>query len=263
MGITFAELKKKYKFLEVNQPENGEEFEVTKEAIEYVKKKYPYYKEYSVVNRRQMTTKGWALSKNLIKVVDPNFLPSIDVVCDVITTGRSFETETDTHRLDIIYHTVGNFIPIPEGANYGGRSGKHEGYNYKLRKIKKYFDEDRPIISEAEIKNVENRLKSGYPLGSVRISKLQEKGLEPFKDSVQLRYWIQKKWIEKGRKWEDYVKGNYLQDFVDGYYKPLEFDKHNVEKSIELIIKRGYRIDNKLAADENVIKEIMNELNSL
>lgn len=248
-----------YCFLKVYQPQYGEEYEVTKEAITWVKERYKFYNEYSVINRKntsQITMPGYALTKNTHDKKD-----FINIASDVITTSKAFDKDINTNELDKIYRTIGNFIPIPEAANYGGGRGKSENFQYKLERIKKFFDMDKNrIISEEEMEQVSLRLKNGITLRA-RGKKLEELGLNPLINLCILRYWLYKEWIEKGKGWNDFVDNNLLQDFVNQEtYNPIEFDRRDPYKCMKLIIKRGYRIQYGEIMPDNEIKKVMDQI---
>lgn len=126
-----------YPFLKVYEPEGEEHYEVTKEAMTFVHNYYNYYKQNykEPEERSQMTTAGWSISKKEpYKDKAPykgKEKPCINVVADVFTTPNAFSKDLKNADgmalLKYIYHTVGNFIPIPEGANFRpGKQGKKE-----------------------------------------------------------------------------------------------------------------------------------------
>ena len=86
--------------------------------------------------------------------------------------------------------------------------------------------------------------------------------LVPLTKKIQLRYWIQYEWKEQDLTWNDFVKENHLQDFVDENNNPLQFVASNPNKTLELIIKRGYRILNEgKRLDDGTLNKILKELN--
>lgn len=181
---------------------------------------------------------------------------SIDLSGDVLTNVKSFSLVEDCNRLndlvsllEKIYHTHGNFIPWPEGANVGtGQGPKNDNYYEKLSKIKKYFDEKS--YSVEALSNVkDNILKARNGQENLK------------KGKKNLQYWIYNEWISKNLKWEDFIKANLLFDYTDDQYelrpvipfknieRPIQ-DNAKTEnlrtallQTIKLIIQRGYRID--------------------
>lgn len=268
-----------YPFLKVYKPEyKDEHYEVTKEAMTFVHDYYDYYKRnYKEPEKQsQMTSKGWSISRKE-PYKDKEKL-CINVVADVFTTPKAFSEDLENADgmalLKCIYHTVGNFIPIPEGANFRpgsqGEAGNSDHYEFKLNIIKEFFDEESYLITEDEIDQISERIDVGYSLGSARQNSLDKYGLEPLTDYSQLRYWIQLEWKDGDKTWKDFVKENYLQDFVDGDlsdcssdWKPLKFDGENPLYLLDLcgrIIRRGYRISHKGELDKAEINKIFNHL---
>ena len=249
-----SELVTKYPFLCEIKSNGKEHTEVTEEAIKYMKEHYSLFSAYEIVNRNhtnQITTPGWALSRGE---------KNLNVVGDVFINPKAFDSAVNTKLLERVYHTIGNFVPIAEGANYGGNAGKNENYQYKLTKIKNYFDCESDFISKDEIENIEGRLDKKISLGNVQINILADYEMKPFKNSLQLRYWIFKEWIEKGKNWESFIEDLILQDFVDDKLDPLVFNSDSIKDSVKLIIKRGYRIHhhNMELADDKTTICIMN-----
>jgi len=248
------ELVTEFPFLTEIKSVSNEHTEVSKVAMEYMKKKYEKFSDYTLVDRKktnQITMPGWALVKTE---------KSINVVGDVFINPKAFDSNTDISLLERLYHTTGNFVPIAEGANYGGSGGKSENYQHKLQKIKEYFDSENNFISKEEICNIEQRLNRKVPLGNVRLKILKDNNMKPFSDSLQLRYWILKEWIEEKKSWKDFIEENYFQDFVNGELEPLLFNSSSINDSLRLIIKRGYRIENKKTASDTIIDNIIDRL---
>lgn len=247
-----SELVTNYPFLREIISNGKEHTEVTKETIEYMLEKYSLFSDYIIVNRKdtnQISCPGWALSRGG---------KNINVVGDVFINPKAFDSAVNTKLLERVYHTIGNFVPIAEGSNYGGGAGKSENYQHKLTKIKEYFDCKSDFISKDEIENIEGRLDKKISLGNVRRNILVAYEMKPFTDSLQLRYWILKEWIEKKKDWKNFIEDLILQDFVDDKLNPLVFNSASIEDSVKLIIKRGYRIHNMKPADDKIINGIMN-----
>lgn len=275
-----------YPFLKVYEPEyKDEEYEVTKEAMTFVHDYYDYYKRnYKEPERRydkdreknQSSAKGWSISRKEPYKGKGKEKLCINVVADVFTTPNVFSPDLKDADgmvlLKCIYHTVGNFIPIPEGANFKpgqrGEAGNSDHYEFKLNKIKELFDKESDLINKDEIDQISKRIKIGYSLGSARQNSLDKYGLERLTDDAQLRYWIQLEWKGGGKTWKDFVKENYLQDFVDGDpsdCKPLKFDGENPLYLLDLcerIIRRGYRISHKGELDKAEFNKLFAHVDS-
>lgn len=92
----------------------------------------------------------------------------------MFTTPKAFSEDLKNSDgmalLKCIYHTVGNFIPIPEGANFRpgsqGEAGNSDHYEFKLNIIKEFFDEESYLITEDEIDQILKRIDVGYSLSS-------------------------------------------------------------------------------------------------
>lgn len=285
-----------YPFLKVYEPEGREDYEVTKEAMNFVHNYYNYYKQnYKEPERRydsqreknQSSAKGWSISRK--EPYEDKEKPCINVVADVFTTPKAFPEDlkdaTGMKLLEKIYHTVGNFIPIPEAANFKpgqqGKVGNSDHFEFKLNTIKEFFDEESKKskkITKKAIYQVSERIKDGYSLSSNawhssikkwnKERKEREKNegrqknppLKSLKDFSQLRYWIQLEWKDQNKTWKDFVEENYLQDFVDSYWKPVKFDREDPLGLCERIIRRGYRISHKGELDKAEINKMFNDL---
>lgn len=99
-----------------------------------------------------------------------------------------------------IYHTLGNFIPVPVGCNRPRGTGV----------LKDYWDLTLKIIYDY------------YVCGEDKIRDIVGKA----KESKEL-YERYKNWLDSFEKWECFVEKNYLQDFVNcrvggGYCMPKE-----------------------------------------
>lgn len=264
----------KYSFLKTIECKSNEEIEVTEEAINIYWKNYSFYSKengwlfHQYSNKRnQMSTSGAWLYRDDRK--------TINIVGDILTAKSAFlGCEKDEPELvelfNHVYHTKGNCIPWPEGCNLGGRPWKEGGsldvFSRKLIECKKIFEESQDLIEkDKDIKCVQCRIDDGRYLG---------KGLSNY---ACLLYWINKEW--KAKSWKDFVNENYLQDMVDSCLNPISFvvgkdvtdyhidynDKDCIKRtliqSIKIIIRRGYRIENQGAVNEELIKNIYEELN--
>lgn len=254
----------KYPFLNVPKPEKiGMHYEVTKYSINTLYK-YSYYgdKYNNTVVRakakpRMITMPGYSIQRKDAYTYNNQTYNSINLVCDVMTAPVAYNKETKVSKaFEILYHSIGNFLPIPEGANYGSYGGKADHHEHKLNEIKSLFEKS-VILSDEDIYQINERINISFSLSSSARKKSIEKAnskydlkLEPLTDKIQLRYWIQMEWKNnglerknKGLDWRDFVDFNYLQDFVGEDYKPLPLSK-NPNETLKLIIKRGYRILN-------------------
>ncbi len=282
--FSFEIVNKEYPFLNVPWPmTKNEHYEVSEYSINIVHEKYKFYNSlYKPFKRnkakpKQSSSDGWSLvRKNNYDDLNGES-PSIHIVCDVFTGKNAFAKDTKTLDFDVVYHTFGNFIPIPEGANFlpgrQGAKGNVDHFGYKLNFIKSLFDEQGKVIDEEEIYQIQKRIAIGFGLGcSARKSAIEKKNkeyglrLKPLKNNVQLKYWIYFEWKKQNKKWIDFVKANYLQDFVDVTSKdwlPLSFDNLDADKIVKLIIKRGYRIFHGIEADiiqDSILEPIIHAL---
>lgn len=229
------------------------EYEVTEQAVKYYQEYYPILHKFESIERRQMTTPGFALKSNDIK---------IDIVGDVLTSithiGETINGSDDKKvkdRFDLlkrIYHCYGNLIPCAEGVNTRWGVTKTDIYDKKLEDVKKYIEmKNRPLCDDNEVKQIEKRIEKiekgeeGEKLGTGLCNKLC------------LRYWLQKSYVDKNKNWCDFVNDFYLQDFVDEKYNVIEFKKNGIKfkkldnkNQLDLItelcvkiIKREYRIE--------------------
>ncbi len=242
-----------------NQIKNDEirvrEYDVTNRAIESIYNHYEHLgkSNYAFIKytsrRRQISNPGAYLKSKGKK--------GIDIVGDILTSTKyikSIANEDFIKEYQIVHHTIGNIIPIPEGANYGSPGGKKDNYFDKLTFIKKCFEmkeQKVEIISPEEISKIEDRIINNKPLGPQNF---------PKGNKCVLRYWLYKQKYYKN--WKEYVEKNFLQDFVDNSYEIK--DLNDCEKGlIDAILKRGYRIiENKVIENAQLekLKEIIKDL---
>lgn len=121
------------------------------------------------------------------------------------TRGQSelFDTVEGLRFLISIYHTLGNFIPVPTGCNAPRGTGILEDYwDLTLKVIYEYY-----VCGEDKIGDI-------------------VKGANSESDAVEL-YELYKQWLDSfqdgnGPSWQCFIEKNYLQDFVnqnmDGSY---------------------------------------------
>ena len=150
-----------------------------------------------------------------------------------------------------LYHTVGNYMPIPLCCNVYGKT------NYdNMRGVFDYFDIKLKLIFDFyETKDVT------YISNIINNNEIKDKHLS-------LRLKMYKDWLESFGNWHNFIKDNYLQPFVDGYednsdnikdagspivlwdkYKDIT-DAHSFDRALPLISK--YK-------DENFIRDDVRE----
>ena len=260
---------KEYPFLNVPKCVGRTHYEVTDYSIESIRRKYPIYQKnrnYIFVkcgeHRRQMSTSG-AYLKNRKK-------DGIDIVADIMTSCGFPPSvkENQEEAFEVyqrIYHTIGNILPVCEGINFqwGGPAGTNDNCWKKLTKLKEHFvtiDYNKGSSNWEIIENVKQKIKYNKLLG-----KPNNKN-----DLECLKYWIYYDFLEeimekynndpeerkkkREEKWEEFVKQNYLQDFVDKF-KPIQpFTDGQIDINIlnKMIIKRGYRIWNQIKKDDPI-----------
>ena len=165
--------------------------------------------------------------------------------------------DTDITRLLEMYHTIGNYCPVPcyFNAARSGTSAMHDFWDLTLMKIREYYTEcDGSEISIAKI------------LGGL----LHNSG-----NIITCKAWLD--YFGKGEYgWENFIKENYLEDYIDGdrEVKPfweghswkdslpndLDTLKDGVNEIVDRIEKRGNRILGKTEeedkpSDTNVSKD--------
>ena len=147
-----------------------------------------------------------------------------------------------------LYHTVGNYMPIPLCCNVYGKSdydtmsGVFDYFDIKLKLIFKFYEtKDDTYIYKIVFNNAD-------------------------KDwHVSLRLKIYKAWLESFGNWRNFINDNYLQPFVDGYEdisnnikdfgNPIIFwnkyedsaDEHSFDNALPLISK--YKEENLVSDD--------------
>ncbi len=108
-----------------------------------------------------------------------------------------------------VYHTLGNYIPVPCGFNKArsGYYGSHDSWDLTLMKIKEYYDARKEIYkcigkipASPEIKIMELLHRNGEIINCC-------------------------KWLDGFAGWEDFIDRNFLQGFVGEEYQPIPFCK--------------------------------------
>ena len=256
---------------------NKVEIEVTEYAMSQYLKYFEWYKEseWNLLKKRpQMTSKGCCLQVDKVtkdgeelKVCDKlciagDLLTSVKFLKTLPTWQRTAKFEQLLSLFDYLHHTIGNCLPLPEGCNKGGHIGT-DNYGYKINLYKDYFENNSMVEGDEQWQEVEKRIEKNQTLGNIRNIEKRNKKLpndeqyKPLVDYAVLRYWLKTQLKEK--EWKDFIKDNYLTDFVWHNGEPLCFinglnkittqSAEDVEKAlvqaIILIVKRGYRIVNK------------------
>lgn len=126
-------------------------------------------------------------------------------VKDPVGLSELFDTVEGMKLFLSIYHTLGNFIPIPKACN-----------KPRERKVKDYWDLTLKAIYDYYVCDENSRKYKIYTLEDVvgeDKSKLYKDWLDSFSDDNSK---------EGSNKWNDFVEKNYMQDFVnlnaDGSY---------------------------------------------
>lgn len=131
----------------------------------------------------------------------------------------SAKIDTDLKLFARLTHTVGNFLPVPVVFNLGRVEETSDYWDLTLLGIYNYYSQSK--------RNIEL---------SIILSEVKERKTEKiiFSYEVIERYCID--WLSYFETWNEFVKANYLQDFVSGneeigFGKPIMFwDKHSFEK---------------------------------
>ena len=151
-------------------------------------------------------------------------------------------------------------------------------FTRKLKLCKDVFDDnfDKSCINDEYVRaRIERCIEGKGTLGNAKGKKC-------------LHFWIKKEWIgkkegaDRKQEWKNFVVKNYLLDMVDENYEPIECIigmsesyqskeiryqdmKDSLIRSIRLIIKRGYRIENGIErkfskTEERYLQDIFVEL---
>lgn len=110
------------------------------------------------------------------------------------------------HFIDV-YHTLGNYIPVPCGFNAArsGHFGSHDSWDLTLMKIKEYYD------ARKEIHECIGKTPASP---GIKIMELLHRNGEIINCC---------KWLDSFAGWEDFIDKNFLQDFVGEDYQPRPF----------------------------------------
>lgn len=108
-------------------------------------------------------------------------------------------------RFVSVYHTIGNYVPVPRGFNTArsGNFGSHDYWDLTLMMIKEYYDlRDKKKI----------------------FRKQPEVVLEVLLNSPDSIYTC-KSWLDFYESWNEFVEKNYFQDYVDRNGNVIPFCK--------------------------------------
>lgn len=122
---------------------------------------------------------------------------------------KLLEKSEDLEHFISVYHTLGNYIPIPYGFNRArsGSFASHDSWDLTLMKIKEYYDAG---------KEISNRSEEIFP----RSQKVLMELLHGNKEMISCC-----QWLNGFAGWEDFIDKNFLQDFVGPNYQSLPFCK--------------------------------------
>lgn len=109
------------------------------------------------------------------------------------TVRRKLNEMIDFMKFVSVYHTIGNYVPVPKGFNCArsGWCGSHDYWDLTLMKIKDYYD--------TRDTRRENQAQSGKILELFHIANSVDACIE---------------WLDSYESWEEFVKKNFFQDYV-------------------------------------------------
>ncbi len=149
---------------------------------------------------------------------------SVKMCIELYETDPAFkkllEESKDLKNFIKVYHTLGNYIPVPYGFN-GARSGyfgSHDSWDLTLMKIKEYYD--------AVKENPSNSGELFVCPSEIRIMEL----LHCDKEMLSCY-----QWLNSFAGWEDFIEKNFLQDFVGEDYQPIPFCKDHSWKRPQIL----------------------------
>lgn len=257
-----------YSFVRVYLPQMAEEYEVTYEAMCNLNR-YPIFNNWYVKSRDNKYT-GYCLSRNdgldISSDCMTSYFGAYGPVLDYIEKNDDDDIEHLLGLYRYIYHTIGNFIPLPEGCN--AQTWGNDNYSYKLHEISilfKLFEGQK--IKESVI------TKSNRKAFSTISKMLPLDKTIPSGGREKVAYWIKKDWIDQKKGWNDFYNELFFQDYVDdsgevvSFYEGQRFIskkmkdtkgvKNSINNTVDLIIKRGYRIKNKIKSPQLCSKDLM------
>ena len=173
---------------------------------------------FEIVLRNDETFKPYIKGKNSLALQIELLYFEHDKILSKISQISGLETFINR------YHTIGNFMPVPEGFNENRSNfGKDDYIDVMLIKIKQWYDtKDINVLQELLHKNNKTTAVDNC-----------------------------EKWLIYFKSWENFVKENYLEAFVDNKLNPIELKpRSSNEKELKtffdtcskLIEKRGKRM---------------------
>lgn len=123
----------------------------------------------------------------------------------------AFLNDTGFDTFVTLYHTLGNFMPVPVGCNCPRGSINSPVRDYRdltLKCIKNYY----------------------YKIEGKWVEKIVgAKQKNDTEETIQTRIDRYKDWLNKFGDWKTFIEKNYLEDFVDNEGEPLELWKGHFE----------------------------------
>lgn len=121
---------------------------------------------------------------------------------------KLLEESEDLEHFIAVYHTLGNYLPVPYGFNKArsGYYGSHDSWDLTLMKIKEYYD------AREEISSHSGELSACPP--EIKIMEL----LHCSKEIISCY-----QWLNSFAGWKDFIAKNFLQDFVGENHQPIPF----------------------------------------
>lgn len=165
-------------------------------------------------------------------------------------------------------HTIGNFIPVPQGFNIGRSNfGRWDSWDLTLQQIFLWYQDNKELNKETNDRALEILFSSSKNKSDCVFHCVE--------------------WLKMFPSWEEFVNDNYLKHFLDNKGKPVLFFKNHtfenplpqtIEESEEFfkkanicIVKRGMDIslslEKKSSMEENmkslsIFQKIKNIINS-
>ena len=146
------DIKKNILNLEIFTPSNKEEYEVTRDAIVIYKKFYSKFKgqEWKVFGengkkRKQCSMEGYYLTRNTCgdsEYIDisADCVTSLNAIYKKMKDEKKYKEYNNSYNIyKQLYHTIGNFVPLPEKVNARTWGVKTDNWSYKLTVIRQLF----------------------------------------------------------------------------------------------------------------------------
>lgn len=134
----------------------------------------------------------------------------------VIRNIDNIEISDACSRFIELGHSIGNFIPVPNGFN-NGRShlGKWDSWDLTLTQMYQWYKDNHLLKEGSEIKNINNNALCDL-FGKRQDAKINCQ-----------------KWLENFKDWDSFVKENYFESFVDENGVPKKFfDGHTLDNPL-------------------------------